>query len=616
MARNRPIPRVDQRLLAEGLRRAAQDATGKPAAAASADEAFFEFALQIPEPKTGTLDFEQFPFQHELYAEGVDHPEIVVMKSTQVGASAWLVRWGIFWAARGKTVLYVFPGEEQLRPFSNARVGPLLSGPFLASRAAKASVSNVNQRQIGKGWLYLRGGQSMAGLESVDADAIAIDEYDLIRPDAISAVERRISAPTSMGLDRRIGWPSIEDYGIARQYNLSDRRRWFVKCPRCGEWQFLRFFPRRSCAQDEEGDGLPNATSAYVDREGELLRCGKCEKPLSPDTIRSGEWVAEFPGRGSRGYHVHRLLVPRVRLRPMIEASRRTAAFELQSFYNRDLGEPYSPKEGRLAKAAIAAAQSAGGNYLQGPWDVGYASDGLVTMGIDTASVRDFTVRISLHDRDLLTKKALFIGTVDSYPTLIQMMDIYGVHMAAIDHLPDGRLAREFTQLFYGRAFYVYFLSSASREPFVFDPEARSAAVKRTEAIDMTLGLIRMRQNRLPLDLPEDYADQMRNVVRFHDLDELGRQTVGYRSLGSIDYLMAEVYDYVATCLVQAEGLAVEMSQTTYTRLDDHVQFERSTLLDLDAPYDPGPEEGEYGELGGAFGDEQLGDRFDFDDWP
>ena len=371
MPKDRPIPPIDPRVLAEHLRRAAQDAKGDAAAKAIATDAFLEWALRVPEPKTGPLDFEQFPFQRELYAEGFELPEVVAMKSTQVGMSAWLVRWAIYWADRGKTVMYVFPAEEQLRSFYNARIALLLRGPYLASRVASATVSNVNQRQIGNGWLNLRGAQTVAGLESVDADGVALDEYDLIPASAIPVVERRISAPTSMGLIRRIGWPSIDDYGIARQYNLSDRRRWFVKCPGCGEQQFLRFSSRRSSEGDEEGDGLPNATSAYVDCEDELLRCGKCEKPLPPDTIRTGEWVAEFPERDSRGYHVHRLLLPGVGLHSMVEASRKTNAYELQSFYNRDLGEPYSPKEGRLSKAAIAAAQSMGGNYLQGPWDAG-----------------------------------------------------------------------------------------------------------------------------------------------------------------------------------------------------------------------------------------------------
>jgi hypothetical protein len=562
---------------------------------------FCEWATRIPEPKTGALDFAQFPFQRELYAEGVDLEQVHLMKSTQVGASAWLVRWSIYWVDRGDTMLYVFPAEEQLRSFYNARIATLLRGPHLDRRVENATVSNVHQREIGGGWLYLRGAQSVAGLETIDADGIAMDEYDLIPKEAIPVAERRISAPTSRGLVRRIGWPSIDGYGIARKFDESDRRRWFVKCPKCREQQFLRFFKRRSGGRDEEesGDGLPNATSAYVDVAEAKIRCGKCEKPLVPEVIAKGQWVAEFPSREERGYHVHRLLVPGARLKPLIDASRLTDPWERQSFYNRDLGEPYSPKEGRLSLAAIAAAQSAGGNYVMHPWDAGYHGDGLVTMGVDSASERDLNVRISLYEGDdLKQNRALFIGQVGDWNQLRQMMDLFNVRMACIDHLPDGRLANAFAQMFYGRVFVTHFLPDTAENVLTWDGESRKAAIKRTQAVDATLGLVRSTRNRLPAELPEGYVDQMRNVVRFHELNELGKRRVGYRSLGPIDYLMSEVYDFAARELVEVE---VEVNQLLdeeqYVQLEDHVEFERSVLHDDDpyAGWTPGPDSDSVG---------------------
>ena len=62
------------------------------------------------------------------------------MKSTQVGASAYLVRWTIYWVDRGDTGLYVFPADEQLRSFYNSRIAPLLRTEYLAKRVESASV--------------------------------------------------------------------------------------------------------------------------------------------------------------------------------------------------------------------------------------------------------------------------------------------------------------------------------------------------------------------------------------------------------------------------------------------------------------------------------------------
>src|SRR3954463_8335757 len=54
---------------------------------------FYDWSMEVPEPKTGRLDFDRFPFQVELYREGGSDRELVISKSTQVGVSAWLLRW-------------------------------------------------------------------------------------------------------------------------------------------------------------------------------------------------------------------------------------------------------------------------------------------------------------------------------------------------------------------------------------------------------------------------------------------------------------------------------------------------------------------------------------------
>jgi len=201
-------------------------------------------------------------------------------------------------------------------------------------------------------------------------------------------------------------------------------------------------------------------------------------------------------------------------------------------------------------------------------------------MGVDSASARDLNVRISLYEgQNAKQKRALFIGQVADWAQLRQMMDIYNVRMATIDHLPDGRLATAFAQMFYGRVFVIHFLPDTSQDVLTFDAEERTAAIKRTQAIDATLALVRATRNRLPMDLPEGYVDQMRNVVRYHELDELGKRKVGYRSLGPIDYVMAEVYDLAARQLIEIEiGVAEISREERYTTLEEHVPFVRSVL--------------------------------------
>jgi hypothetical protein len=80
---------------------------------------FLQWSQRIPEPKSGRLDFERFPFQRELYESGADNRELVIKKATQVGVSAHSIRWAIYWAEQaGLTAVYVFPYQRQLADFS------------------------------------------------------------------------------------------------------------------------------------------------------------------------------------------------------------------------------------------------------------------------------------------------------------------------------------------------------------------------------------------------------------------------------------------------------------------------------------------------------------------
>src|SRR5829696_2336078 len=99
---------------------------------------FAEWALWLPEPKRGTLDFDRFPFQRELYEQGSGEREVVIKKATQVGISALAIRWAMYWADQcGLTSLYVFPYQRQLADFSDTRIRRVIeASEYLRTRVA------------------------------------------------------------------------------------------------------------------------------------------------------------------------------------------------------------------------------------------------------------------------------------------------------------------------------------------------------------------------------------------------------------------------------------------------------------------------------------------------
>jgi len=271
-----------------------------------------EWAGRVPEPKRGPLDFDRFPFQRELYEQGAQGREVVIKKATQVGISAFCIRWAMYWADQaGLTSLYVFPHQRQLADFSTTRIRPAIEGSeYLRGRVASGSVQSAMLKQIGSGYLYLRGSESAADLQAVDADALVLDEYDLLHADNIPDAERRLGA-SDHGLICRVGVPSLPGFGIAELYASSDRRRWHVRCQSCGEWQPLTF-----------GENIDVQALERV--------CRRCRRRLD---VAEGEWVPEFPDRDIRGYHVPRLIVPRLDVKALLRDSGHTDPARRQAFF-------------------------------------------------------------------------------------------------------------------------------------------------------------------------------------------------------------------------------------------------------------------------------------------
>lgn len=546
---------------------------------------FFDWAMRVPEPKAGTLDFKRFPPQLELYKETVDLQDLALMKGTQIGISAYLVRWAMYWPdTHPVNALYVFPRARQMFDFSAARINPAVrASEYLRGRVR--DTDNLGLKRIGRGYLYLRGSEAVEQLDSVDADVLALDEYDTLKHANIPDAERRISG-SNLGLIRRVGVPSIPDFGIAKLYEQSDKRQWHIRCGHCGDRQPIDFFDN-------------------VDKERLIRVCRSCRKSIE-EYLAAGEWVAEHPDRARRGYHLSRLVLPEMNLTAIVEASEKTAAHERQVFHNKDLGLPYAPEEGRLSESALEAATSIGG-YYQTPAE--YRGANLVTMGIDVASARPLTVRISEHVGGG-KKRALFLGELTAMTSdellddLGGLMNRFGVHMAVIDHLPEGKMARAFAERFPGRVYIVsYSTNLSSPEWFKIDDEMRHVTVRRLDAIDEMMALVRGLKNHLPRDQPENYRAELKALIRVVTQDENGKMTAQYISTGPDDFAHAEVYDVVATmCWVVRQTLA-SATGDVYTTADDHVQFDRVNLgWGRDEPMEVNP--GEY--------DEGPGDEYDY----
>jgi hypothetical protein len=541
-----------------------------------------EWCQRIPTPRGDPLDYARFPFQRELYQVfgDPDVKDAVAMKGVQLGMSELCVRLTLYFAdVFGLTSLYVFPALKQMNDFSDTRVNRMIENSSYLRDRTQSNPLNKGLKRVGNGYCHYRGSESNRDLLAIDADVVALDEYDSLVPENIPDAERRVSA-SPLGLIRRIGVPTDPEFGIGKLYAQSDRRQWHARCDSCTEWQPLTF--HQNVSWDQDGDVIQNAR----------LVCRRCRRRLD---VSLGEWVAELPSRGRPGFHVHRLLVPNADLVPLVESSRERQPHLVRSFWNKDLGLPHTDKSGGLDRAALAAAVSAGKRLHGQPLEMtdSYNGTNFVTAGIDVASTRALNVRISEH-LDPLTerghrKRALWIGTVDSFDELPGLITRYDIGVLVIDHMPEWRLAQGLVETFPGCVYTCHYASQQHDALFI-DTEDRKVGVQRTPAFDATVEVLRAQRNLLPEDMPRDYVSHMVTPRRVVESDEYDRQTAKWEERGASDYFHAEVYDLIATEVAKFRLNYMALAHEEITTLDEVLPFERSRVNDYDdMSYRPGP---------------------------
>lgn len=525
---------------------------------------FGEWALGIAEPQTGKLDFARYPYQRELYEDTGDLPECVTTKGTQVGLTTKELRWVLWIAAEWmRTAMYVMPTEDVVKKFSAERVAPVIRhSDYLSGLLGPADPNNMGLRKIGRGFVHFVGSQVDTALDSVPAAALVLDEYDTLSQVNIPVAEERVGASPNPMI-RRVGVPSLDGVGIDAQYQVSDMRRWMVRCEACNTRQQITM-------ENFRWTELAAPSARALGRYEAWRVCRHCAKNGRERRIdvRDGQWVAEQPDRELRGYHVPRLIVPYADLGRIVAKSLSSDPVIQENHYHRDRGMPFEQAENRLSRAAIESCKREGVEQVESY--IGYQP---VTMGIDQASARAINVRISEHlgPRE---KRVLALLTVDdddpddpearsAIRKLGMLMDVFDVNMAGIDHLPDGRLARALIRAYPGRVIMAALSANLKRPmtevPRIEDPE-QIVTVNRTVFIDATLDLFRWQRNLLPRRPqpvhdtplgrtydPEEYETHLRALVRERVQKPDGTWVFRYDNKGDADWAFAELFDVIAT---------------------------------------------------------------------
>lgn len=254
--------------------------------------------------------------------------DISVMKGTQLGFTELANNWiGYIIDVCPAPVIMALPTVDLAKDHSRQKLDPMLEDtPRLRNKVrehrSRDSGNTTRAKEFPGGILFLIGANSPAGFRSKSIRFEVEDDVDgwpaevgdegdpaaLIekRTDTYARRKKilRISTPTTKGVSR-----------IERAYEQSDQRRYNVPCPHCsaaaGEpsgFQVLEWGGKEADFGIKfTRDAAGNVIHAwYICRHchGTILESAKTWM------LEAGVWIAAYPGRAKRGYHLSALYSP------------------------------------------------------------------------------------------------------------------------------------------------------------------------------------------------------------------------------------------------------------------------------------------------------------------
>lgn len=261
-------------------------------------------------------------FQRDMM-DAISDPRVetvVVMKSAQVGGTEFINNLvGYHIHQDPAPILVIQPTTDMGEAWSKDRLAPMLrDSPALRGRVSEAKSrsggNTLRQKKFPGGHLAIAGANSAASLASRPIRILCCDEVDRYPPSAGSEGD-----PVNLGRKRTttfwnrkvvlISTPTVEGVSrIAKAFEASDQRRYWVPCPHCAERQTLKWGQVR-----------------FTDRVAAtaLYHCEACDKPWT-DTqrwaaVRHGEWRAGAPFNGTAGFHINEIYSPWRRLAETVQ---------------------------------------------------------------------------------------------------------------------------------------------------------------------------------------------------------------------------------------------------------------------------------------------------------
>jgi phage terminase large subunit GpA-like protein len=298
--------------------------------------------------------------------------EVVLMASAQVGKTDILLNaLGYIIHHDPGPVLLMQSTDKLSADFSTDRIDPMIAAcPAVKAKFkdkwSRDSDNKILHKKFPGGYLFLTGAKEARNLRSKPVRYVLQDEIDSYDGDVGGegdpcdlADARTKTYPIGTRKKFKSSTPTEDQQSrIQQAYLKSDRRRFWLPCPHCGEFQVLNFRDNLKWPRDPEGNHLPELAYYVCEHCGCLI-----DEKDKPAMLLAGEWRAEKPFKGIAGFWINELYSPwstwaeiAIRFLEVYKDPERH-----KTFVNTCLGEPWVTKQESLDADNILSRR---GTYL------------------------------------------------------------------------------------------------------------------------------------------------------------------------------------------------------------------------------------------------------------
>jgi transposase-like protein len=464
------------------------------------------------------FSLDRHPYLEEIYKDNSKY--IVIQKGTQLGVSEFALNRSLWFCETGRgNVIYTLPTMSDCSDFSKMRLGPIMGENEWESDFDGREIDNVKMKQIGNRFLILKGSFDARHAISIPSDMNIHDEVDFSKTGIINQYRARLGHSV-FAWQLFLSTPTLPEAGINQLFLETDQRHWYVACPSCGK-------EHRLCC------GFPDLV---IEQE---YRCPECKTVLDRT---KGRWIANFPEREKRGYHISRLMAPWVSADDLLAAKK--SYQRVKDFYNLELGLPYAGEDMPLDMKTLNECGDERINL--------HVRDEGCTAGVDQGNEVHVVVSKTVGGNK---KQVVWVEKIPidlAYQMLEQYMDQFKIHTLVIDAMPNTASARQLALKFPGRIFLCYY-KDGMVDPIKWDFANHTVLANRTETLQKMCQRFHSHEVVLPVhEKMSEYKKHLTNLVTVIEENGFtGEKIMKFTKTGDDHFAHANNYDDIA----QARGM-------------------------------------------------------------